>query len=144
MTAAGAGAFGTNSRVALTQIRDGTSNTLAIGESKQDHVEGSSPPNPRVFGPFWGAGIHAAVHGRSDAAASGIFAINYPYGASQGGIGENAYLQYPWGFGSWHPSGANFLYCDGSVRFLPDNISLSIFTALGTANGGETNIGAAP
>lgn len=42
-----------------------------------------------------------------------------------------------WGFGSWHPGGANFLFCDGSVRFLPDAISFPLFQALNTANGGE-------
>jgi prepilin-type N-terminal cleavage/methylation domain-containing protein/prepilin-type processing-associated H-X9-DG protein len=39
--------------------------------------------------------------------------------------------------GSYHPSGAMFLFGDGSVRFIPENIDLQIFRALGTRNGNE-------
>ena len=54
-----------------------------------------------------------------------------------GQTGRAAQLQYAWGFGSWHTGGANFVFCDGSVRFLPDSISFPVFQALNTANGGE-------
>ncbi len=48
-----------------------------------------------------------------------------------------AQLQYAWGFGSWHPGGANFLFCDGSVHFLFDSLPLPLFQALGTINDGQ-------
>jgi prepilin-type processing-associated H-X9-DG protein len=38
---------------------------------------------------------------------------------------------------SWHPGGANFLFCDGSVRFLQDSMSFPAFQALCSINGGE-------
>ena len=43
------------------------------------------------------------------------------------------------GFGSWHPGGANFAFCDGSVKFLKESIDLSVLSALGTRAGGEVN-----
>jgi prepilin-type processing-associated H-X9-DG protein len=38
---------------------------------------------------------------------------------------------------SHHPGGVNVALCDGSVRFVSDNVALSTWRALGTAHGGE-------
>jgi prepilin-type processing-associated H-X9-DG protein len=38
---------------------------------------------------------------------------------------------------SYHPSGVSTAFCDGSVKFIKDSISLSIWRALGTRAGGE-------
>lgn len=40
-------------------------------------------------------------------------------------------------FGSWHPGGAQFVYCDGSVRMVNSEIGLATFQALGTRAGHE-------
>lgn len=40
-------------------------------------------------------------------------------------------------FSSRHTSGANFLFCDGAVKFLSDSIDGNTFTAMGTPNGNE-------
>ena len=38
---------------------------------------------------------------------------------------------------SLHPGGANFLFADGSVRFIKELINFSIFQAIATRAGGE-------
>ncbi len=130
------GAFGTNSASTLTSIGDGTSNTIAIGEAKQDHTSSE-------YGPYWGSGTHTAVQGYVGPVWSATlppdgFNVNFPWGqVVDGKTGRAGMLQYAWGFGSWHTNGANFLFCDGSVRYLPDTISFPVFQALNTANGGE-------
>ncbi len=45
---------------------------------------------------------------------------------------------YAWQFGSKHSGGANFLFFDGSVKFLADGIDyIGVLQALATPEGGE-------
>jgi prepilin-type N-terminal cleavage/methylation domain-containing protein/prepilin-type processing-associated H-X9-DG protein len=44
-------------------------------------------------------------------------------------------------FGSRHPKGANFVFCDGSVHFVDDDIDSDLFEALCTIDGGESVVG---
>jgi prepilin-type N-terminal cleavage/methylation domain-containing protein/prepilin-type processing-associated H-X9-DG protein len=130
-----AGVFGTNGAARFADINDGTSTTIAVGEARQQMCS-------TLFGPRWGAGVHTAVHGY---VGDHRFHINYPAGRNKNdnlcwydGIPDSvARLQYAWGFGSWHPGGTNFVFCDGSVHFLQDTMSFPAFQALCSINGGE-------
>jgi prepilin-type N-terminal cleavage/methylation domain-containing protein/prepilin-type processing-associated H-X9-DG protein len=137
--AALAGAFGNNGGARFSQIVDGTSNTIAIGESRQEHDSSD-------YGPYWGAGTHTAVSGYIGAASWSAtldpngFLINFPWGMINDKLpatDPRAVLQYAWGFGSWHPGGANFLFCDGAVHFLLDGLTLPMFESLGQINDGQ-------
>ena len=119
------GAFGNNGAASITSMIDGTSNTVAIGESTQIHTSSS-------FGPYWGAGTHTAVHGRGYYVD---FTPNYPYGNCSGNA--NRKCTYAWGFSSKHSGGTNFVFCDGSVRSIRDGIDYLVFRALNTPEGGE-------
>jgi prepilin-type processing-associated H-X9-DG protein len=121
------GVFGNDGAASICDIKDGESNTIAIGESRQLHTSAA-------YGPFWGAGTHTAVHGstRND----NRFVPNYPYGKCAGS--STSKCQYAWGFGSWHAHTTNFLFCDGTVRSIADGMTISVFHSLATPHGGET------
>lgn len=42
-------------------------------------------------------------------------------------------------FGSWHPGGCNAALCDGSVRFASETMDLTIWRAVASRNGKESN-----
>jgi hypothetical protein len=134
------GPFGINSNCNLAAIRDGTAQTICIGEAKQIH--GSTQ-----YGPFWGVGSHTAVTGRITATAT-LTATNvqcwkpnysYYWDAACGNAPTNANkpLQYAWGFGSWHPQVTQFVMCDGAVKGLNDNINTAVWIGYGTMEGSE-------
>jgi hypothetical protein len=118
------GAFGNNGAAKLADCIDGTSNTIAIGESKQLHTSTS-------YGPYWGAGTHTAVHGRGYYID---FTPNYPYGVC---AGASRKCQYAWGFGSNHPGATQFVMCDGSVQLLKDGINYLVFRYMATPDNGD-------
>jgi prepilin-type N-terminal cleavage/methylation domain-containing protein len=120
------GPFGNDGAAKIADVRDGTSNTIAIGESRQ----AISGKTSSVYGPFWGNGAHTCCHGRTSRSTSmtTVNGITAPYGLVYSSINfdvsgaNHQYHQYAWQFGSYHPAGALFVMCDGSTRFIADNI----------------------
>ena len=94
-----------------------------------------------LFGPYWGAGVHTCCHGwtRRGDIAQGLPIQNLPAGPIRpartvtwserycainfDNNWDGSNRQYAWGFGSYHPTGAQFVMCDGAVKFINENIS---------------------
>jgi prepilin-type N-terminal cleavage/methylation domain-containing protein/prepilin-type processing-associated H-X9-DG protein len=127
------------SNVSMTDIADGTSNTLLFGERFHSDPEYDRrtleirPDFPPMAG--WGRWGFVANQGASgNISLSTPAPINYrvPPGGDFPALEDRACV-----FGSGHPGGANFAFADGSVQFLTDGTPLSTLRALSTRAGGE-------
>lgn len=112
-TAAGSGngCFFQNSSLRFADVLDGLSNTLLVGEhgSRLDHST-------------W----VGAVPGAHRNAARVVSSANRVPNHVPNDLTD---------FGSFHPGGASFVLCDGSVRTISDQIDLAVFQALATRAG---------
>lgn len=111
------GVFGNDGAATIANLKDGTSNTLAIGES-----QGGATKTSGNYGPWGLTGTHTCCHGRVVSTSSTAivytaaevrdWSINGPWQGNT--LGQS----YAWSFNSLHPGGAQFLLADGSSRFL--------------------------
>jgi prepilin-type processing-associated H-X9-DG protein len=125
----GDGLLYVDSRIRFTDVTDGLSNTLMVGERPPTlHVE-----RGRYYG-GWGAWFPAdATLGVEETwipVNSGCGMIPPPYSATT--LSDPC---SPYHFWSFHPRGAHFAFADGSVRFMP--YSAGVLPALATRAGGE-------
>jgi prepilin-type N-terminal cleavage/methylation domain-containing protein/prepilin-type processing-associated H-X9-DG protein len=127
------GVFWINSQVTLSQITvlDGTSNTFMFGE--RHHWDPVYTAIESLGGWAW-----ANYNASQDYLLSTPVPVNYTIPK---GTPLTFAVQDPrvCAFGSAHPGGANFAFCDGSTRFLTltSNLDLPVLQALSTRNGGE-------
>lgn len=117
--------------VKIRDITDGASNTIAIGEVSETQNVTKSVTTYSGY-PTWAGGnadgacnswLGGANHTRL---ASRDFYINRRTGNESNAC-----------FGSMHVGGAQFLYADGSVRFLTENIDVLLYEYMGGRNEGE-------
>jgi len=124
-----------NSRVRYDDIEDGLSETIMLGEALRNDsdlgwVSGTrgtlrNTGSPINLGNLWD--LPAAQARWSDGTA--ILKPGPPPDPKRDTrVG---------GFGSRHPGGANFTFCDGSVRFLSETVERRTFQCLGHRSDGE-------
>ncbi|MDY0168771.1 MAG: DUF1559 domain-containing protein [Thermoguttaceae bacterium] len=110
----------------IAQIRDGTSNTLLVGESTTFTNTG--------YRTFWAYSFaYYTQSGATD--QSRTLWGDFDRCVEADGAGGDVPCKRGWG--GLHSGGVNFALCDGSVRFLGDSIDMALFGALATIAGGE-------
>jgi prepilin-type N-terminal cleavage/methylation domain-containing protein/prepilin-type processing-associated H-X9-DG protein len=128
------GIFYRNSRIGLREITDGSSTTLAAGERSQNVANatwvGMIPFGQSCNNPTWPV---------QDCEASNVLILGHT-----GPSPDETWVDVPNNkqagaddFHSLHPGGCNFLFGDGSVRFLKETINPQVFSYLATRAGGE-------
>ena len=142
------GPLSINDHKPLTRISDGTSNTILLAESVYNPVKTAvvGPPSG-VYWMTWASGINIAWNTGNNAAPDGkkyrykvpLVALTYqpnvsvlPELPSNRSLGD--YMTY--NVGSFHSGGINVAYCDGSVHFISDSISPTVFRSAGSVYDG--------
>jgi prepilin-type processing-associated H-X9-DG protein len=126
------GVFYLDSRTRFADVSDGLANTIAVGERP--------PTMDRVFGRWhasWGGpwGDLNSYMGTTEL-ASGSYSDDCspgPYSFRAGRLADPCSAYHFW---SLHSSGGNFLFSDGSVRFITYSAA-AVMPALATRAGGE-------
>jgi prepilin-type processing-associated H-X9-DG protein len=120
------GPFGSRTKTQYSQLRDGSSNTILLGEN----IGAISDSKRSLFHSWMFGGL---ARGRGGLPwLSDINPIEPGYLL----LGDNSW-SYPAGFGSMHPSHVNFVFADGSVHSLSRLIALQTFYNLcGIEDGG--------
>jgi len=123
-----------DSRTRMDDIRDGTSQTVCIGER---------PPSADAWYGWWYAGVGQEESGVPDMLL-GVNELNVGYDvfgscppSSGFKPGSRDSVCSSLHFWSFHPSGANFAFCDGAVRMLLYETDNNVLRALSTKNNAD-------
>ena len=113
------------------EVTDGLSNTIFVGE-----ILGEC--NDHEWGGYW------QFNGTNNAHASCVVPINdfttcpaLPGGSGKPQCSPQSNWNYSWGFRSRHPGGAQFLFGDGTVKFLLAQLEHLTYTYMGGRHDGK-------
>jgi prepilin-type N-terminal cleavage/methylation domain-containing protein/prepilin-type processing-associated H-X9-DG protein len=123
----------------LQNIKDGTSNTCLILESRTEKYS-------VAYGGYWGQGLWTSTHALvySPNPANSSYSVdwvetlpNAPVAPAKIGGATTFKVGYAWSVSSLHPGGINTAFADGSVRFIKNSINPVTWFALQTIRSGE-------
>jgi prepilin-type N-terminal cleavage/methylation domain-containing protein/prepilin-type processing-associated H-X9-DG protein len=114
-------------RVTLTDITDGTSTTFLVGEISFDRSISGQPNN--IYRQ-WTYGTPGNIAYSAKNLVDGVNVRPYP----------PVWNFNNCSFGSNHTGGANFVFADGTVRFVRQSVDLAVYKGTGSRNGGETRV----
>jgi prepilin-type N-terminal cleavage/methylation domain-containing protein/prepilin-type processing-associated H-X9-DG protein len=132
----GLGIIGWKTHTRITDISDGSSGTVMLGER---------PPSASLSWGWWKGNAFDIYLGAANMTRLYAYSGGGPYGNVQcaqdgpfyfqpGNIDNNCDASHLW---SIHPGGGNFVFGDGSTRFLSYSIGKTILPQLATRAGGE-------
>ena len=140
------GLFGMNCWRAIRDVSDGTSNTLAVGESVHAEFGGLGPgyfdtaggPTPWAYGGCCYRYNSSTNTCRPESywLARSTRTTKYAINSVIPSLSYSVDNDIP--FGSNHPGGANFVFADGHVNFLTDMIDVvAVYQPLSAINDGQ-------
>jgi prepilin-type N-terminal cleavage/methylation domain-containing protein/prepilin-type processing-associated H-X9-DG protein len=123
-------------RVTFAGITDGTSSTFLAGEAHHTlkgytYTSGPNAGQVRTGDTTWNYGHVYFSYTHTNTPPNTHQAATWSYDPAR--VGEDG----KYAFRSAHAGGVNFLFCDGSVRFVRQSIALPTYQALGSRAGGE-------
>lgn len=118
------GVFYYQHRTKLSEITDGLSSTMFLGET----IDGHTSDNPSI----WSNGNRATSNMRTT-----VTPLDTPIGSVVVGAAGVVVPGCHGGFNSRHMGGSTFAFGDGHVTFISDSIALVTYRALSTRAGGE-------
>ena len=125
----GDGIFFRDAKLALRNISDGASHTMAVGERSHRLCQATwvgAVTNANLYPPL-GSTAPPVVDN-----STGMILGHTGDGNSPGSVDSHVNQ-----FSSMHGQGANFLFADGHVQFLDETIEYKTYMALSTRAGGE-------
>jgi len=151
------GVFYVHSKTQFRDLTDGSSHTFMLGEAASGFpmcrgigcttptgvpaahswlIAGTNKEHYYALGIEYGGALASTVEqiNKQVATDSNYQSVSGPFDCRPSWDGGPHWVT---NFRSFHEGGASFLFCDGSVSFLSENIDMDLYRALSTIRGGE-------